>query len=334
MTRFGPYQIDPAARELRKGGVRIRIQYQPFQVLEKLLEHPGEVVTRDVLIRTLWPDDEYGEFDLGLNTAVKKLRKALHDSATEPEWIETIPRVGYRFLGEAGETAPASLDEELDAELHGGVARRWEFLRALAGLFMLAAVLVALAGREAESPSVVAASSAGSVSPAAAGRVVGPVVRSPDGGMVAYAWRGPAAADSDLYIEVVDSGRLLRLTRDPADDLSPAWSPDGRRIAFLREKSPGGEVDLMVVPAPAGPERRLATLPSQDASAASVSWAAGGARLVFSSGSLAEGPLRIGLVDVESGAVEWVTAPEFVKGGEEQERSTPEVRLAAAEGGR
>ena len=107
--RFGAFEIDLAARELRKSGVRIRLQEQPFRVLAMLLARPGQVVTREELQQELWPNEEYGEFDLGLNTAVKKLRQALGDSATSPKWIETLPKIGYRFLGDlrgASDAAP------------------------------------------------------------------------------------------------------------------------------------------------------------------------------------------------------------------------------------
>jgi len=97
--RFGPFELDIRAGELRKQGIRIRLQEQPFQVLTMLLKNPGQVVTREELRTRLWPADTFVDFDHGLNKAVNKLREALGDSADEPQFIETLSRRGYRFLG-------------------------------------------------------------------------------------------------------------------------------------------------------------------------------------------------------------------------------------------
>jgi TolB-like protein/DNA-binding winged helix-turn-helix (wHTH) protein/Tfp pilus assembly protein PilF len=90
--------VDVRAGELRKHGIRLKVQDQPFRVLRILLEHPGEVVTREELQRQIWPSDTFVDFDRGLNNAVKRLREALADSADEPRYIETIPKRGYRFI--------------------------------------------------------------------------------------------------------------------------------------------------------------------------------------------------------------------------------------------
>ena len=97
---FGPFEVDPDAVELRRAGVRIRIQKQPLQLLTVLLEHPGQVVTRQELQRRLWPSDTFVDFEDGLNTAVKKLREALGDEKEHPQFIETVPRYCYRFISE------------------------------------------------------------------------------------------------------------------------------------------------------------------------------------------------------------------------------------------
>lgn len=96
--RFGVFEVDLRAAELRKRGIRIKLQEQPFQILSLLLEHPGEVVTREELRHKLWPAHTFVDFDRSLNKAMTKLRFALGDSAESPRYIETIPRHGYRFL--------------------------------------------------------------------------------------------------------------------------------------------------------------------------------------------------------------------------------------------
>lgn len=95
---FGPYEADLDSAELRKGGVRIKIQDLPFRLLGLLIENPGQVVTRQELQKHLWPSDTFVDFEDGLNTAVRKLREALCDDSENPRYIETVPRRGYRFI--------------------------------------------------------------------------------------------------------------------------------------------------------------------------------------------------------------------------------------------
>src|SRR6202008_963494 len=99
VLRFGIFEIDLRAGELRKDGVKLKLQEQPFQVLCMLVEHSGEVVTREELRNRLWPADTFVDFDHGLNAAVKRLRDALGDSAENPRFVETVARRGYRFMG-------------------------------------------------------------------------------------------------------------------------------------------------------------------------------------------------------------------------------------------
>jgi len=98
VLQFGAFEVDLRAGELRKSGARIKLQEQPFQILIMLLERPGDVLTREELRQKLWPADTFVDFDNGLNTAIKKLRDTLGDSADSPRFIETLPRRGYRFI--------------------------------------------------------------------------------------------------------------------------------------------------------------------------------------------------------------------------------------------
>jgi len=98
VIRFEVFEVDLKGGELRKGGRKVKLQEQPFRVLALLLERPGEIVSREELRQTLWPADTFVDFDHGLNSAVARLREALNDSASQPRFIETIPRQGYRFI--------------------------------------------------------------------------------------------------------------------------------------------------------------------------------------------------------------------------------------------
>ena len=98
--RFGVFELDLRAGELRKHGLRVRLQEQPIQLLAMLLEHPGEVVTREELQKKLWPADTFVDFNHGLNKAISKIRESLSDPAESPRFVETVARRGYRFLAE------------------------------------------------------------------------------------------------------------------------------------------------------------------------------------------------------------------------------------------
>jgi TolB-like protein/DNA-binding winged helix-turn-helix (wHTH) protein len=100
---FGSFEVDLGSRELRRHGLKIGLQDQPFRLLVLLLERAGEVVTREELRDELWPADTFVDFDHGLNTAVRKLREALGDSAETPRFVETLARRGYRFVAQVGE---------------------------------------------------------------------------------------------------------------------------------------------------------------------------------------------------------------------------------------
>jgi cholera toxin transcriptional activator len=169
VVRFGVFEANLRSGELRKHGIRIRLQEQPFQILALLLERPGELVTREELRQRLWPSDTFVDFDHGLNTAVNKLREALADSAATPRFVETLARRGYRYVGpppeaisgatrtnlparemESTTSAPPAtaaqpvsteMAEELPAPPHGVV--RWLF--ALAQLMYLGFYIAALA---------------------------------------------------------------------------------------------------------------------------------------------------------------------------------------------
>jgi TolB-like protein/DNA-binding winged helix-turn-helix (wHTH) protein/Tfp pilus assembly protein PilF len=109
-VRFGRFELDLQRRELRKEGRRLRLQEQPFQILQTLLESPGEVVSREEIRKRLWPDGSMVEFDHSINAAVKRLRDVLRDSADKPRYIETVARRGYRFIAELGTPGPTQGD--------------------------------------------------------------------------------------------------------------------------------------------------------------------------------------------------------------------------------
>src|SRR3954464_16075189 len=138
--RFGVFELDLRAGELRRSGLKVKLQEQPFQVLAELLERPGQVVTREELRNRLWPADTYVDFDHSLNAAIRRLRDALGDSAENPTFVETVARRGYRFLapvslgrsnGNGSVETPAAVTVAIPASAH---SRRWWILAGLAAL--------------------------------------------------------------------------------------------------------------------------------------------------------------------------------------------------------
>jgi eukaryotic-like serine/threonine-protein kinase len=142
--RFGDYELNLQAGELRKNGIPIRCQEQPLQVLAALAERPGELVTREELRRRVWPQDTFVDFDHALNTAIKKIRAALNDDADAPRYIETVPRRGYRLIAEV-EPEPTSLPEPAPpVELAPPLRSKRSVWLALGGIACVLLVILAL----------------------------------------------------------------------------------------------------------------------------------------------------------------------------------------------
>jgi len=119
IIRFGVFEVDLNAAELRKSGLRVKLPEQPFQILTVLLEKPGELVTREELRNRLWQSDTFVDFDHGVNNAVMRLREVLGDSSDSPRFIETLPRRGYRFIAHVDESPwllPSSTPQQPDAQ--------------------------------------------------------------------------------------------------------------------------------------------------------------------------------------------------------------------------
>ena len=138
-VRFGAFEVDLRAGELRKQGLKIKLQEKPFHVLALLLERPGEVVTREELREKLWPADTFVDFDHSVNTAVNKLREGLGDSADNPRFVETLPRRGYRFIAPVEEMGrePVSLAVAARAR-----PRLWLVVAGLLVVFLAAGYIV------------------------------------------------------------------------------------------------------------------------------------------------------------------------------------------------
>lgn len=250
--RFGAYELDVRAGELRKNGLTIKLQRQPLQVLKMLLEQPGEVITREELRNQLWPVDTFVDFDHSLNSAVKRLRDVLGDSGNNPRFIETLPRYGYRFIGpvEGGVQTTVRADRSIVRQ-----QSRAAWVRRTSALFVVLLLLVAaglLVYTRLQTPT---------------SRVQRALTRltfenglqsgatwSPDGRFIAYS--SDRGGKFDIWVRQVSGGDPVQVTRRQGNNWQPAWSPDGKYIAYRSEGPEGG---LFVVPALGGEglERRL-----------------------------------------------------------------------------
>jgi Tol biopolymer transport system component/DNA-binding winged helix-turn-helix (wHTH) protein len=284
VVRFGTYEVDLRSGELRKNGLKVRLTGQPFQILAILLERPGELVTREELQKRLWPGDTFVDFDRGLNAAVNRVREALGDSAENPRFVETLPRRGYRFIGQVEGPPPASSTESqsaVDGQRNRSAGRGWKIGIAAGSVILLTFSLLfpTIARRvlRVSQPQLFEAVPL----TALPGQEISPSF-SPDGSQVAFGWNGENhGAGFDLYVKVIGTDKPLRLTNHPALWLGVAWSPDGRSIAVNRLAIE--ELGIFLVPALGGPERKLVSTSNFAlwAPDAALSWSPDGKQLAF-----------------------------------------------------
>lgn len=248
VVRFGVFEVDRRAGEVRKAGVKIRLQDQPLQILVMLLERPGEVVTREEIQARLWPSGTIVEFEHSIGTAIKKLRQALGDDADTPRYIETLPRRGFRFIFPVG---GAELSPAPDAGGQHTKRRKWWPVAGAAGLILISGIAAILFYPKHE---------AGPGPPRTltrltfeAGLQFGPTW-SPDGKFIAYS--SDRGGKFDIWVQQVGAVNPVKITTRPGHNWQPDWSPDGAQIVFRSEGQGGG---LFVVPALGGPERKIAS---------------------------------------------------------------------------
>ncbi len=263
--RFGVFEVDLEGGELRKSGLKVPIQDQPFQVLTLLLARPGKVVTREEVREKLWPGDTFVEFDRSLNTAVAKLREALGDSADNPRFVETIPRRGYRFLAPVqrlGETVQV----ELAPGVGGSTTTSWYSGRS-AGISVLAGALAVAVGfivwQRLEAPQVAPDLPLRKwvLAPTNSLNIGSPVI-SPSGRSIAYSTGNPGgpgplgASNRRLWVWQLDQNEPRELASLGAGQALARfcpffWSPGDDFIAFtsgreLRKVAvQGGNVTLL-----------------------------------------------------------------------------------------
>ncbi len=280
--KFGFFEADLLTRELWKGGVKLKLGGQPFEILAALLERPGQMVTREELRTRIWSADTFVDFNHGLNAAVNKLREALSDSADDPRYIETLPRRGYRFIGTIAETdmvvaKPVEVSHliSLAPPLSQPPSRRPNLAVVITGFSLLvvfltllvfvtrrAEVIHAVQEREMKlsyhphpvrAPSIwrldlahIADASARTLVTSARDRNEGPQP-SPDGSRLAF--MSDRSGSLEIWTSNLDGTELARLTNVGSAG-TPRWSPDGKYIAF--DSTRDGRPGIFTVPANGG----------------------------------------------------------------------------------
>ena len=264
MLRFGLFEVDLVAGELRRQGLRIKLQEQPFQILATLLERPGQVVTREELHEKLWGADTFVDFDRGLNKAINRIREALNDSAENPRFIETLPRRGYRFIAPVEQAAAIEASPAIADNVHPALAPletkgsratiREKLAWGLAALFLSGAIwlLVLRSGGTVETVPLLRASI---LPPANTSFLPYNFAVSPEGTRIAF-----VAVDRDgksaLWLRALSANTAQRV--DGTDGAAfPFWSLDNRHLGFFADRKlkgldvPGSNVRVLT-DAPSG----------------------------------------------------------------------------------
>jgi Tol biopolymer transport system component/DNA-binding winged helix-turn-helix (wHTH) protein len=339
--RFGVFELDASSGELRRNGTVVKLREQPARILLLLLEHAGQMVTREQLRQHLWPSDTFVDFDHSLNSAVMKLREALGDSADKPLYIETIPKKGYRFvapvsqpwdtqnggassrLSAGSERAGSNTREPSNGSIEAPSNtpdekqdRRRLLSRKLALLVVcvVSAIGIAALIRSASlrsallqprsssgEPNMMSSNLSSSILTSAPGDAQSPSF-SPDGRQIAFVWDGVERRHYDIYVQLVGSDTPLQLTHHKSGDGVPGPPQWSPDGREIAFARCNSERDgVYTVPALSGPERRLTNSPCREFVAGRPTWTPDSKAMVMLDQCAPGGPRAVVLFSFATG---------------------------------
>jgi Tol biopolymer transport system component/DNA-binding winged helix-turn-helix (wHTH) protein len=343
LYEFGSFRLDAGERQLLRDGQAVSLTPKAFDLLLTLVEHHGRLLEKEELFKAVWPDSFVEESNLSSNIAL--IRKALGGGAAGERFIETVPKRGYRFLPEvrkisaefpnelisekaesSAEAAPRSA--EAPPQPHRRGSRRWAqpILFLALGALISAVVWRIVFKHSSALPPL-------KITPFTSfvGRETQPTF-SPDGNQIAFAWDGEKGDNLDIYVKQVGTEALLRLTTDPAEDIDPLWSPDGRAIAFTRFK--GESAELYLISPLGGPERKIAERREIRHWVRSIvlhtsDWSPDGKWLAISEATSSRDPVNLFLLSPESGEKRRITTPPTGANGDGNAVFSPDGKTIA-----
>ena len=289
--QFGEFTLDLESGTLERAGEPVPLKPQPLELLGLLAESDGQLVTRDAIREALWADDTFVEYDSGINSCVRQIRRALGDDPAQPRFVQTVPRRGYRFLVPVERSSGAAVPERR-------LPSRQRPVLALGAVAVVAATLFLRSSPDEldrtlrlENPEQLTSAQGEEQVPS----------WSRDGRFLAYS----TLHGSNWDVAVLQIASETPLNRTPdygGDDLFPSWSPDGAQLAFNSARDGGG---LYIMPALAGEARRVADVKLWSSAPC---WSESGDQISYVTPSL-QGPIYLETLDLRSGETSRVELP-------------------------
>jgi Tol biopolymer transport system component/DNA-binding winged helix-turn-helix (wHTH) protein len=312
---LGPWLVQPSLGRVSLEGQIVQVRPKVMDLLVYMAGAPGAVISKETLLTEVWRTDAISES--ALTRTITELRSAVRDEVDQPRFLETIPKRGYRLIAPV---RPVESQEESRA-----TPRRiptWVIV--IVALLITGTLALLVFEMDPSEPSETPRVRPLTAWPGSEGGLS----FSPDGKQVALAWSGEANDNFDIYVKGIDDESLRRLTTDPEPDRWPAWSPDGRAIAFLRDSNRGGA--LYLVPASGGPERFITSLKTRTRlfRFKMLDWAGDGALVVADQNSPEE-PFHLIRLSIDTGETQQLTSPPANSPGDIRPAVSPDGQWVA-----
>ncbi|NOT60263.1 MAG: hypothetical protein HOP19_08565, partial [Acidobacteria bacterium] len=336
---FGHFRLMPNERRLYRENESVALPPKEFELLFLLVRNAGQPMTREDLHRTLWPHSIVEEANL--NVHISALRKALADGSTEAQFIETLPRHGYRFVAPVTavelpdsiikqvaavptEIKLLSDDDAVSSKSEVAPKRFWQYARQRPALWIaiLCVLALTLLGSLAglylylfKAPNAEGATGNDSFAVNTLPLTTYPgretqSAFSPDGNQLAFVWSKEDTANLDIYLRMVEGGNVIQLTNHAGDESNPTWGPQGRALAFYRSANDGD--GIFVIPALGGTERKLTEVSPHRTGLGPhtwLHWSSTGKWLVITDKATGQEPLSLYLLSPETGEKRRLTTP-------------------------